>query len=107
MASGKLGAAALNADVYTPVYEVPSNKATTLNILAVNRGGGAAKIRVAITTESTTPLDADFIEFDAQLSGGGGIFERTALVAGDGEKIMVRASTDDVSVRIHGFEEDL
>ena len=107
MASGRLGSAARSAESYTTVYSVPANKAATLNVLAVNRGAAATRLRVAITTQSSTPLDADYIEYDAELAGGGGIFERTALVAGDGEKVMVRASTGDVSVRIHGFEEDL
>ena len=106
MASGKLGAAALTANTYNTVYTVPADKAATLNVAIVNRGADDATVRVAITTESTSPLDADFIEYDAPLSGAGGVLERTALVAGSGENVMVRASTDNVTVRVHGFEED-
>lgn len=106
MAGGKLGAAALAAATYTTVYTVPANKVATLNVAVVNRGASDAAVRVAITTEATTPLNADFIEFDVVVPGAGGILERTALVAGSGEKIMVRASTADVTVRVHGLVED-
>jgi Fe-S cluster assembly scaffold protein SufB len=106
MAGGKLGSAALAAATYTVVYTVPANKIATLNVAVVNRGGADAEVRVAITTEAATPAVADFIEFDAVVPGEGGILERTALVAGSGEKIMVRASTADVTVRVHGLVED-
>ena len=106
MASGKLGAADLAADTYATVYTVPASTVSTLNIAIVNRGSGDATVRVALTTEATTPALADFVEFDAIVPGAGGILERTALVAGAGEKVMVRSTSGDVSVRVHGFEED-
>ncbi|WP_178860851.1 hypothetical protein [Thiomicrorhabdus cannonii] len=106
MASGKLGSAALAADTYTTVYTVPAGKAATINIALVNRGADTALVRVALTNEAVTPLDEDFIEYDAKLPIDGGILERTAVVASAGEKIMVMASTASVTVRVHGFEED-
>lgn len=106
MASGKLGAADLAADTYATVYTVPASTVSTLNIAIVNRGSGDATVRVALTVEATTPALADFVEYDAIVPAAGGILERTALVAGAGEKIMVRSTSGDVSVRIHGFEGD-
>lgn len=105
--NGKLGAAAPAADTYTTVYTVPATKVATLNLMAVNRGGDAATIRVALTTEAAAPLDADFIEYGAVLGGGSGaVLERAGIVAGDGEKLMVWADSADVTFRASGFEGD-
>ena len=106
MANGKLGSAALAADTYTVIYEVPADRNATFNIVAVNRGGTDARVRVAITEEAATPVDADFIEFDSLVPGDGGVLERVALIAGSGEKVMVRSNMATLSVRVHGLEED-
>lgn len=106
MASGKLGSAALAADTYTTLYTVPAGKAATINIALVNRGVDAAAVKVALTTESSTPLNADYIEYDAVVPGAGGILERTALVVGAGEKVMIYSDVATISARVHGFEED-
>lgn len=106
MASGKLGAANLTANSYATIYTVPAGIVSTLNIAIVNRGAADATVRVALTTQATTPGLADFVEFDAIVPAAGGILERTALVAGAGEKIMVQSTLADVSVRVHGFEGD-
>jgi len=107
MASGKLGSVDLTANTYATVYTVPAGTVSTLNVAIVNRGSTEVSVRVALTTETTTPTDADFIEYDAVVPATGGVLERTALVAGAGEKVMVRSTSGDVSVRVHGFEEEV
>ena len=104
MASGKLGSADLTANTYITVYTVPSSTISTVNINMTNRGADVAEVRVAITSEATTPLDADFIEYDVTIPSSG-ILERTALIAGANEKVMAYSTTTDVSVRVHGLEE--
>lgn len=104
MASGKLGAVDLTANTFATVYTVPASTVTTLNVIIVNRGTTNAIVRVALSTEITTPANADFIEFDVVIPPNGGVLERTALVAGAGEKVMVISTTASVSVRVHGFE---
>ncbi|SIQ10948.1 hypothetical protein [Marinobacterium stanieri] len=103
MAAGKLGAAVPPAEVDTTVYTVPAETVTTLNISVVNRGVDASVLSVAITTNEV-PADEDFIEYGLSIPASG-VFERTALVAGPGENIIVQASTGSCSVRIFGFEE--
>lgn len=103
MASGKLGSAAPAADTDTTVYTVPSATVATVNVSVVNRGADAATVRVAITS-AASPAAADWVEYDAPVPGAGGVLERTALVAGAGEKIIVRANTANCTVRVHGFE---
>lgn len=102
--SGLLGKAALAADTDTLIYTVPADTVTTLSVLIVNRGTDAAKFRVAIT-DQVSPVDADYIEFDAVLPPTGGVFERTGLVCSAGEKVYVRSSSADCSVRLNGFEQ--
>lgn len=102
--SGKLGSAALVADTLTTVYTVPASTMATLNITLVNRGEDPAKVRVAIT-DSPNPSDADWIEYNTTIPANGGVLERTALVAGAGENIIIHSDTGTVSVRVHGFEE--
>ena len=102
--SGKLGSAALVADTTTTVYTVPASTMATLNIALVNRGADLAKVRVAIT-DAANPGDADWIEYDAEIPAAGGVLERTALVAGAGEKIIIHSDVGSVSARVHGFEE--
>lgn len=93
------------ADTFTTVYTVPAGKVSSLNVNVANRGAVGARVDVAIAT-SATPSNADYIEFGVTIPAGGGILERSALVASAGERIVVRSSTADCTVRVHGFEEN-
>jgi hypothetical protein len=106
MASEKLGAQTLTAATYTTVYTVPSGKVSSININVVNRGAVPARVDVALAT-SGTPTDADYIEFGATIPANGGILERSALAVSAGERVVVRSTTDDCTVRVHGFEENI
>lgn len=102
MASGTLGTAALAASTNTTVYTVPAGTVASINISLVNRGSTEAAVRFSIG--ATTPTTDEYVEYDAIVPVGG-ILERTAIVAGAGDNVVVRASTADCSVRVHGFEE--
>lgn len=103
MASGKLGSAALAAATNTVVYTVPASTIASINIAVVNRGSTPAIVNVAIAATGT-PTNAEFLEFGVTIPTNG-ILERTAIVAGAGEKVVVNASTANCSVRVHGYEE--
>lgn len=104
MASGKLGSAALVANTDTTVYTVPALKVSTLNISITNRGSAATIVNVAISA-GAIPANEEFIEYGIEIPANG-ILERSAIVAGAGERVIVRSSTANCSVRIHGFEEN-
>lgn len=104
--SGRLGSAAPAADTDTTLYTVPSGKVATINVSAVNRGAEDAKVRIGVTI-AATPDDADWIEYDAVIPANGGVLERTAIVVGSGETVMVRDDKGAISYRCHGFEEDV
>lgn len=103
MASGKLGSAALAAGTDTTIYTVPASTVATINVAVVNRGSADATVNVAIAPTGA-PANADYVEFGVAIPASG-ILERTAIVAGAGEHVVVRSSTADCTVRIHGFEE--
>jgi hypothetical protein len=106
MAAGKLGSAALEPNVYTTVYTAPAEgiNSVAANINVVNRDAVAtAKVRLALGVNST-PLPADFLEYDAQVPTGG-ILERSALVLSPGEKVIAYTDGANITVRVHGYEE--
>ena len=103
MASGRLGVAALAANTDTTVYTVPADTIASCNVALVNRGATDAVCNVAFATGGT-PTTAEYVEFGVTVPANG-ILERTAIVAGAGERVVVRSSTADCSVRVHGFEE--
>lgn len=100
--SGRLGKAALAANADTDVYTVPAGTVATANVNFCNRGSVAARVRLAVRNGAIG--NADYIEFDADVPPNG-VLERTGLVLDAGEIVTVRANTNDVSVRVHGFEE--
>ena len=102
MRSGRLGVAALAANTDTTVYTVPAGLLASCNIAIVNRGSVDAVVNVAIATTGTPSTD-EYVEFGVTIPANG-ILERTALVAEAGERVVVRATTADVTVRVHGYE---
>lgn len=104
MASGRLGVAEISANTDTVVYTVPAGKLASCNLAIVNRGANGAVVNVAFSS-TTSPALSEYVEYQAQIPANG-ILERTAIVAGAGERVVVRSSTADCSVRVHGFEED-
>ena len=103
MASGRLGTATLAANTDTVVYTVPAGMVATLNVSVVNRGDTLAAVNVAVSTSGAAAA-ADYIESGAIVPGHG-VLERSAVVVGAGERVIVRSTTANCSVRVHGFEE--
>lgn len=106
MASGRLGVAAPAADTNASVYTVPATKLASMAINICNRGTSVATVRLAIAA-TDTPAVSEYIEYDVELPANGGVLERTAIIAGAGERVVVRASTANCSVRVHGYEETI
>jgi hypothetical protein len=101
--NGKLGSKRLAINTPELIYTVPTAATATVNVSVCNCANTNVAIRIAISTGST-PVDADWIEYDAAVSGNGGI-ERAGLVLSAGEKVFVQANSASVSARVHGFEE--
>lgn len=105
MASGKLGSVNLVADTDTLVYTVPAGKVSTVNIRVCNRNASGIAISVAVGSGGS-PATTDYIDYEAAVPGYG-ILEETAVVCSVGEKVWIRSTLANVSVRIHGFEENV
>ncbi len=102
MATGILGRQDVVAGADTTVYTVPATTYATLNINIVNRGNTGCTIRIAVS-DTGTPADADFIEFETPLDAKG-ILERTGLVMDAGKVLVVRSSQANISAVAYGFE---
>lgn len=105
MASGKLGSSDLPAGgAGTILYTVPASTVATVNIRIANRNPSSTKVRVAIGT-GASPATTDYLEYDI-LVASNGILEDTGIVCSAGEKVWVYSDNANVSVRVHGFEEE-
>jgi hypothetical protein len=102
MPTGRLGIADLTANTLTTLYTCPSQTFTVASVSVCNRNSTDVTFRMAIS-ESDTPTNAEYIEFDVLLTPNG-VLERTSLVLDAGKKIVVRSNNDDVSVVAFGIE---
>lgn len=103
MASGRLGTASLAATTNTLIYTVPAGITATINIRMANRAATAARIRVALTVGGAAPTLNDYISYDLLLPERG-IVEEVGLVVSSGEAVYVYSDSANVTVRVHGME---
>lgn len=108
MPSGRLGAVQPVADTDTLLLVNPtgSGKVQTVNVTAVNQTGSNQRIMLALVVGSTANdlAATDYLEFDTPLIAKG-VLERTALVVGQGQALVVRATNANVNFVAHGFEQ--
>jgi|TARA_B110000977_G_C10993421_1_gene460841 hypothetical protein len=102
MATGILGVADLAAATDTSVYTTPADTFSVVSVSLCNRGGSAAQVRIAVSS-SGTPNDADYLEFDSQISANG-VVERTGIVLDAGKIVVVRSNAVNVSAVCMGIE---
>jgi len=103
MATAFRSVAALAATWLTSVHTFTT--AGTCNISICNRSSTDATVRIAIIDGALGALaNEDWIEYDTQLTPNG-IVERTGIVCEAAEQVCVYASTANISVRVHGWEE--
>lgn len=102
MATGVLGRSDLSAAADTSVYVVPADTFSVVTVNICNRGSSAANVRIAVS-DSGTPANADYIEFDVQVPAKG-VLERTGIVVQAAKAIVVRSSAIDVSAVVMGIE---
>ena len=105
MATGVLGSLDCAATTYESVYTVPSDTFSVVSLSVLNRTGANKTVRVAVTstTPPSAPNDAEFLEYEVQLSPNG-VLERTGIVLQAGKIISVYASDTGVSAVAMGIE---
>lgn len=102
MANGVLGKSDLSANTNTSLYTVPTGNYTIATINICNRGTSTANIRIAVAA-SGTPANSEYIEYDVALAPKG-VLERTGVVIGEDQIIVVRSSQASVTAMTYGIE---
>ncbi len=102
MATGRLGIQDLAAATNTSLYTCPDNTFAVVTVSLCNRGGASTAVRIAVA-DAATPLDSEFIEFDATVLAKG-VLERTGIVVAAGQRIVVRSTAVGVSAVAYGIE---
>lgn len=102
MATGRLGIADLTAATNATVYTVPAGYFAVVSVNICNRANVACSVRVAAAA-ADTPVNGEYLEYDVEI-GGKGVLERTGIIIGAGQKIVVRSSADNVSAVVFGIE---
>jgi hypothetical protein len=102
MATGRLGIADLAAVTNTTLYTVPTGYFTVATVSVCNRSNQIMTIRIAVSS-TATPTASEWIEFDCEIYPKG-VLERTGLVIGAGQNIVLYSSTANVSAVAFGIE---
>ena len=102
MATGRLGANDLAATTNTTVYTVPADTFAVITVAICNRNAASRNVRLAIS-DTGTPADADYLEYDVELLGNG-ILERSGIVLEAGSNVVVYSSGTTVNAVVYGIE---
>jgi len=104
MATGRLGAANLDAGQLTSVYTCPADTFAIVAVNFLNRGNQAQTFRLAVATSATPNANgSEWIEYDVEVLSKG-VLERTGLVLAAGQRIVAYASGGNASVVVYGIE---
>lgn len=99
--SGKLGALNLSANTDTVLYTTPAGTFVIAAINIVNRSSATVTARIAIC-DADAPTVAEYIEYDVGVPPKG-VLERTGIVVGASQRIVVRSSAVDVNAIAYGI----
>lgn len=102
MATGRLAALDLTGGANTTAYTTPTDTYTVASCTITNRGTQPAVINIAIA-DLDTPTAGEYIEFETELLPKN-VLERTGIVLGAGQKVVVRSNTGNVSCVMFGIE---
>jgi|TARA_B110000902_G_scaffold63943_1_gene75750 hypothetical protein len=99
--SGKLGALDLAANTDTVLYTTPASTFAVAAINIVNRSSATITARIAIA-DADAPTVAEYIEYEVGIPPKG-VLERTGIVTGANQRIVVRSSATDVNAVAYGI----
>ena len=103
MANGRLGAVDLAANVDTTLYTCPAGKTATTTVSFSNRTTGPVNVKLALST-SGVPAATDYLEYNTEIPALG-VLERSAVVVGATQVLVVTSNSANVSAVVFGFEE--
>ena len=100
--SGRLGAANITTSAPAVVYTVPDDTFAVVSVNIVNRLNSPQTIRLAVA-DLASPVVSEYIEYDVQVDAKG-VLERTGLIMAATQKVVIEASTGQLSVVVFGIE---
>ena len=103
MANGRLGSVDLATNTDTTLYTCPAGKTATTTVCFTNRQSTPVNVKLALST-SAVPASTDYLEFNTEIPAFG-VLERSAVVVGAGQYLVVTSNTSGVSAVVFGFEE--
>jgi glucose-6-phosphate dehydrogenase assembly protein OpcA len=103
-----LGQVATAATTNTTLYTVPSLKeAVVSTLVAANRAGTSAAIRIAVRPGGATLANQHYIAFDVAVGGGDSTTMTLGLTLAASDIVTVYASNANLSFSLFGSEIDL
>lgn len=103
--SGRLSAIDLSATTNTLLYTCPDSTVATVNLSLCNRNNSVVLVRAALVDGVLVDLsDSDYFEYDSDVCDSTPL-ERSGIVLGAGQSIIVYSDTANVSAVLWGWEE--
>ena len=102
MATGRLAANDLVGGSDTTVYSCPADTYTVASCTITNRGTQPAVINIAVALSGTPEL-GEYIEYETELLPKN-VLERTGLVLGATQNVVVRSNVNSISCVMFGIE---
>ena len=103
MSNGIFGNWALLAETNQAVYVNNNDGPAVVTVNLCNQNNTPTKISIALSTSATSPAAGEWIEYEAELLGKG-VLERTGLIVGTAQYIVVRSFESNTSAVAWGIE---
>jgi capsular polysaccharide biosynthesis protein len=100
---GRLGAWDLLSNINQAVYVNNYTDAAVVSISVCNRNHLATRISIANTTSETSPVNAEWIEYDVEILGKG-VLERTGIIVSPNHFLVVKSTLANVNAVVWGSE---
>ena len=101
MSKGILGTWNLVSGVNQAVYVNNYSDIATVTVSVCNRNHTDGEVSIAVGTSATSPTNADWIEFEAILSGKS-VLERSGIVVTPGHYVVVKSSLSNTNAVVWG-----
>lgn len=102
---GALAQSLPSATTLTDAYAVPASKRATVEVVACNRGGSAATVRLSHAIAGAADTGAQYLLYDYSIGAGEAVSTaRFTVKAAD--VVRVYSSSGSVAFNVNGIEED-
>jgi hypothetical protein len=103
MSKGILGTWNLVSGINQAVYVNNYSDIATVTVSVCNRNYTDGEVSIAVGTSATSPTNADWIEYEAVLSGKS-VLERSGIVVTPGHYVVVKSNLSNTNAVVWGAE---